>query len=991
MDNIAFRDKHIKMMEEINQADNIAFDTESADLGSYPYRISIATADHSYSLAVGVENYKGYGYVLSVESFEWLKWVLATKRVIMHNAKYDMLVMKRHLDMDINIYEDTLVLAHLLDESRGRGIRSLKTLAVKHLKVKQWDISTDLKRNKKTTSKVEGIEDLPKSFSKARWTKKIKKIQEELAQYDMENLSTMSFLQERPELIQKIKEANRFTVLASMNREEYMLELEKIEVKKQKALSKMDASLEKDIVTYSRLDARHTFDLFSKMWEIAEEEKVTALYKEIERPLIKVVMKMQFNGVKINTAYLRDVEQKLTAKQAEVQAILREFFGGINLNSTKQLSSALFEQRTTTNDIGEIISLPPLCRPLEERSAKSGNFSTRGEILNDLAKTTPEVAEIVKLREVNKLLSTYMYKEDRLHAQFNQSGTVTGRFCFHHDTLIETKSGKKNISELNLDIDLVLTHEGNWKKVLRKIYKGKEQMYTVTNSLGQRIICTQKHRFLTPSGWQSLEYLTYKAALLVKEKSAYTYIEKEVNIISIERRPTIEDVFDIEVEDDHSFISQGFINHNSSSKPNLQNVPVRFDEYNIRKAFIPEEGHKFLISDYCLAEGTLVLTNKGNIPIEQIQVGDLVTQEDKSYRKVLSVPFRGKKSVMEIRTKSAVVLATMEHRFRVIDNMGIYVWRRVGEIKHSDYIAIYNSDNKPINLAEDLLEEIAPEILAYNLIYEKVLNIKEAYFACPTYDLEVEDTHSFIANGFVSHNSQVELRMTAYFSRDPEMLKCYREGVDIHSRTAIASFNLDCKVNEVKELYPKYRKLAKGINFGLIYGMSPFTLAKVVGMSLEEAKQAYKGYFLTYAGVKPFMNQVKDYVAQHGFIRTIRGRKRRLPDLMRLASKDKRTLSRDEFKTLAYQEREANNFIIQGSAGDLMKRAMVIMHKKLVSEGCKLVMTIHDEVVISCPEDKIDAMLIYVKQQMEQAIPYINDIVPIIADPIIADTWSEGK
>ena len=224
----------------------------------------------------------------------------------------------------------------------------------------------------------------------------------------------------------------------------------------------------------------------------------------------------------------------------------------------------------------------------------------------------------------------------------------------------------------------------------------------------------------------------------------------------------------------------------------------------------------------------------------------------------------------------------------------------------------------------------------------------------------------------VADYSQIELRVLAHFSGDLTMIEAFRSGVDLHSTTAKKLFDLDCPVEEVKEKYPERRSFAKTINFGIVYGMSAKALAEQVGVTEHQAEQFIKNYFYNFFMVKGFIEQTRKFAQYYGYVPTMSGRKRWL-DL-------------NDYKWV----RQSVNTRIQGSAADIMKKAMIELYRKLQTLGdeAHILLQVHDEIVVEVPENKAE----YYKTVI---LDVLNDIVklevPITAEADIGDTWWEAK
>ncbi len=213
------------------------------------------------------------------------------------------------------------------------------------------------------------------------------------------------------------------------------------------------------------------------------------------------------------------------------------------------------------------------------------------------------------------------------------------------------------------------------------------------------------------------------------------------------------------------------------------------------------------------------------------------------------------------------------------------------------------------------------------------------------------ENHIFLSADY----SQIDLRVLAHYSQDAILLKAFRSGEDIHARTAAEIFSVSPLL-----ITSEMRRVAKSINFGIVYGMSSFGLSEQLGIGRKEAHTFIERYFRLYRGVKTFMNDVIELARKQGFVTTLLNRRREVPDI---TSKNK---TRREFA-----ERIALNTPIQGTAADIIKLAMLAVAKALVAEGLEgsLLLQIHDELVLEVPEEQIDSTSRIVRQVMESVLP----------------------
>ena len=202
--------------------------------------------------------------------------------------------------------------------------------------------------------------------------------------------------------------------------------------------------------------------------------------------------------------------------------------------------------------------------------------------------------------------------------------------------------------------------------------------------------------------------------------------------------------------------------------------------------------------------------------------------------------------------------------------------------------------------------------------------------------------------------SQIELRIVAHMAQDEAMLAAFRAGQDIHAATAAAIYGvpLDAVTREM-------RRRAKAVNFGLIYGMSPFGLTRSTELTLAEAEDFVAAYFRQFPGIKRYLDGIRREAAQRGYVETLLGRRRYFPSLRSQLNRNQRSR----------EEREAINAPVQGTAADIMKLAMLKIPPALQKAGLhgKMLIQVHDEVVMECPEDELEETARLVQQTMESA------------------------
>ncbi len=221
--------------------------------------------------------------------------------------------------------------------------------------------------------------------------------------------------------------------------------------------------------------------------------------------------------------------------------------------------------------------------------------------------------------------------------------------------------------------------------------------------------------------------------------------------------------------------------------------------------------------------------------------------------------------------------------------------------------------------------------------------------------------------------SQVELRLMAHFSQDEHLLSAFRNGEDVHAATAAKIYGLP-----ISEVTPDQRRRAKTANFGIIYGISAFGLAERLDIPRKEAKDLIDGYFQSFPGVKAYMDKCVDDARQTGVVKTLYGRRRELPDIN----------SRNQV-VRGVAERNAINAPIQGTAADIIKIAMAHVHDALRSGGfrARMILQVHDELVLEVPEEEVDAVSALVREKMEGAASLS---VPLTAEVGVGDNWLQA-
>jgi DNA polymerase-1 len=239
--------------------------------------------------------------------------------------------------------------------------------------------------------------------------------------------------------------------------------------------------------------------------------------------------------------------------------------------------------------------------------------------------------------------------------------------------------------------------------------------------------------------------------------------------------------------------------------------------------------------------------------------------------------------------------------------------------------------------------------------------IRQAFIAEPGYKLVSADY------------SQVELRIMAHLSSDERLRHAFANGRDVHRATAAEVFGVSPHA-----VTDDQRRVAKTINFGLIYGMSSFGLAQQLSIGRPQAKRYVDRYFDRYPGVKSFMDHIRERARETGYVETVFGRRLYLPEIT------SRNAQRRQ-----YAERTAINAPMQGTAADIIKRAMIVLHEWLQRSypDVRMVLQVHDELVFEVPEDKVTDVAAGIRERMCSAAELE---VPLEVDVGVGDNWDEA-
>lgn len=348
------------------------------------------------------------------------------------------------------------------------------------------------------------------------------------------------------------------------------------------------------------------------------------------------------------------------------------------------------------------------------------------------------------------------------------------------------------------------------------------------------------------------------------------------------------------------------------------------------------------------------------------QLGEVLFEE-------MAIP-GGKKSKTGAYTTGADILEKLAADGHELPEK-VLEWRALAKLKSTYTDALQNIINKDtgrIHTSYSLaatttgrLSSTDPNLQNIPIRTEEGRKIRNAFIPEQGYKLVAADY------------SQIELRLLAHIAELDSLKKAFNDGIDIHAMTASEVFGVP-----IKGMDPIVRRQAKAINFGIIYGISSFGLANQLGMSRTEAKTFIDKYFERFPGIRHYMEDTKQYCRDKGYVETIFGRKIHIGSI-----NDKNGMRR------SFGERAAINAPIQGSAADVIRRAMIQMPDALKQAGlnAKMLLQVHDELVFEVPEEEIEKTTPIITSVMEKAaLPALQISVPLTVDCGIGDNWNEA-
>ena len=339
----------------------------------------------------------------------------------------------------------------------------------------------------------------------------------------------------------------------------------------------------------------------------------------------------------------------------------------------------------------------------------------------------------------------------------------------------------------------------------------------------------------------------------------------------------------------------------------------------------------------------------------------------------LRLPTVGLRKTTHGFTTEAGTLEALRGLHPIVDV--ILQWRELSKLK-STYVdalpALVNPDTGRVHTnynqtgtVTGRLSSSDPNLQNIPVRTEEGRRVRQAFIAPPEHKLLSVDY------------SQVELRILAHYSKDPALLQAFHDGVDIHRATAAAVYGIP-----LEQVTYEQRRFAKAVNFGLMYGMGAYRLARDSNLTLAEAEDFIAAYFARFPGVRAYLDEARARAARQGYVETLLGRRRYFPEL------DEKLGRKVGVQARQRAEREAVNMPIQGTAADIIKIAMINLSRVLRESGyrSRMILQVHDELVLEVPDDELPRVAPLVVEVMESA--FTLD-APLVADASVGPNWAE--
>lgn len=814
------------------------------------------------------------------------------------------------------------------------------------------------------------------------------------------------------------------------------LRVSELGLEKRKGYEDIDRNNKKEYYTYAALDTLDTYKLYEKLLVRLEEEELLEAYA-IERDVVYVVSDMEYTGVRINVELMAQTKPYLQKLLVPIEEKLNALTNYLDFNSPKKLQKFLFIDKGVEPQPGWLtaggikkkkLRLKKDRTPEEEMNYQAGkydetvyDFSVGVDTLSELMLRDDDVAEISELilehRKYSKLISTFIdgfipkLEKGRIHGRILPFGTDSGRFCIGKGTKISMPGEEKNIEDVAIgDYVYCYDDEGNlairkvinkWntgvKKVCKSFYRSKGNHKIIS------LISTYDHKIRKAD-------LSYEEVQNLEKGSRVLHLTKgnahggRIRLYATNTEQVLEEVF---IKKNY-FKAKGemHIHHIDECKSNnkISNLVVLSPnehlslhaKLNVSRGLNRSDHLKHYRPTPRYLKDNCNRIDKSKEELESMLREakgrpTKVNMDFKTYKRKCKLAGVDIKSISKEYSKTGILLSE-ENVFNAVNTYGAN-WSKVGKVLGVNY---YRA------------KELA---IGYNISVNHTFIGLEDAGEIECWDIEVEDFHNFIANEVCVHNSsknpnlqniaakdfdkeggsiraffipskgrkfitadysQIELKMAGMTSQDPVIVSAYQRGEDMHTITA-KEFGIE-------------RKPSKTVNFGILYGMQAPTLQKAikkaqkgdkkdgvdaVGFSLQECEVFIEKYWKTYLKVKGMFDYCTEQIKKVGYIRTISGRKRRCYDI-----------SDGILKGLL-------NTVIQGSAGELMKVALVRLWKNMDRNRAAIVLTVHDELTVEADEDYVEECSKIVTWAMEDIIK--NFKFKFTTEMNTGYSWAESK
>ena len=779
---------------------------------------------------------------------------------------------------------------------------------------------------------------------------------------------------------------------------------------------------------YAAMDALVTREAMNKIKPEIDNQYNNLFYKHI-MPLNYVLSRMRVNGIRLDRDYMLKVKEE---NMIQAEDVKQEFFKSvgkeINMNSNPELHELLFKHLKI--------------KPHPDFISKSTKKPSANEAAIDYyAEKHPEIRGILDYRGLMKATSTYIDGfmgnihplTGRVHPSYLQNSTATGRLsCIAEGTTISCVGEVKNIEDMKIG-DLVYCYDDQGalriSKVKNVYNNGTQECVRINwqssgNGSTGYLVCTPDHKIKTKyNGWVEAKDLKRYDKIFHLRKS----IDKNKDGVRLYGTNSI-------MEWEHQFIKKDYFK--AASKEHIHHIDENRLNNKIYNLIImtPKEhaSHHFNImrkdgrikpshKRFCFTTG------KDHHCYKHHSEEQLISYIHNAKGNLSSIKeVEGKTFVKKCKEYGIDYIAIAD----TYSASGLHITRELLEetlLAQKEYIESHQGLKEPLWKVSKILHIDIKKV--YRLIEYYGISINHAVTKVypigeyRVYDLEIEDHHNFIANELCVHNcigpalqtipkdnkirnmvvptegwklvsadlSQAELRVLAELSNDEAMIAAFLSGKDLHAVTACnALLNIPIEHFDKKiAAHADARNISKIINFGIVYGMSSYTLAIRLNMPMETEEQKKKSmqtaqvyidkWFSLYNGAKAWLDGIEGYCKQTGYVESLFGRRRYLHDIW----------SSDQFKS-AGAGRQAKNTPIQSTASDITCMGLIRM-QNFLDENPKyramIVGVIHDDILVDTPDEEIEDISKKLVECMTQNIPGMH--IPLVADPSVHERWTK--